>query len=347
MRALSGPQHESYCHLSKDKLKHIEMNNHFKEIVLEATGATDLAPMQKLQELWSGYGEISRYRLINADIKSVVIKHIRLPEKSAHPRGWNTDISHQRKIKSYEVEAAWYQHWSGRADDSAYMPTCLAMETQGEETLIVLEDLNNSGFDSLRRSASLEEMKVCLSWLANFHATYMGEYPIQLWECGTYWHLDTRPDELQVLDDLPLKQAATKIDQLLKESPYQTFVHGDAKLANFCFSSDGKKVAAVDFQYVGGGCGMKDVAYFIGSCLHEEDCEAFEAGLLNHYFSVLKKALATKKPDVDTDALEENWRTLFPIAWTDFHRFMKGWSPGHWKINSYSERLAREMVASL
>ena len=323
------------------------MNDHFKQIVLDATGATDLETMQKLQELWSGYGEITRFRLVDAEIPSVVIKHIRLPEKSAHPRGWNTDISHQRKIKSYEVESAWHQHWSGRADDAAYIPRCLAIESRGEETLIVLEDLNNSGFDSLRSSVSLEEMKVCLSWLANFHATYMGESPTHLWVCGTYWHLDTRPDELEALDDLPLKRAAAKLDQLLKQSPYQTFVHGDAKLANFCFSKDGTKVAAVDFQYVGGGCGMKDVAYFIGSCLHEEDCEAFEAELLNHYFSALREALAIKKPELDAEAVEENWKTLFPIAWTDFHRFLKGWSPGHWKINSYSERLAREVMASL
>jgi len=40
-------------------------------------------------------------------------------------------------------------------------------------------------------------------------------------------------------------------------------VHGDAKLANFCFSRDGKKVAAVDFQYVDGGCGMKDLSRII------------------------------------------------------------------------------------
>lgn len=36
---------------------------------------------------------------------------------------------------------------------------------------------------------------------------------------------------------------------------FQTFVHGDAKLANFCFGSN--NVAAVDFQYVGKGIGVK------------------------------------------------------------------------------------------
>ncbi len=27
------------------------------------------------------------------------------------------------------------------------------------------------------------------------------------------------------------------------------------------------------------------------------------------------------------------------------HRFLKGWSPGHWKNHGYSERLAREVTA--
>jgi thiamine kinase-like enzyme len=67
-----------------------------------------------------------------------------------------------------------------------------------------------------------------------------------------------------------LKEAAPVIDEKLNTCAYKTFVHGDAKLANFCFAPDGQ-VAGVDFQYVGGGCGMKDVAYFIGSCLNEKD----------------------------------------------------------------------------
>jgi len=46
------------------------------------------------------------------------------------------------------------------------------------------------------------------AWLANFHAAFMGEQPAELWTIGTYWHLATRPDEFDALDDSPLKAAA-------------------------------------------------------------------------------------------------------------------------------------------
>jgi len=98
---------------------------------------------------------------------------------------------------------------------------------------------------------------------------------------------------------------------------------------------------------VGGGCGMKDVAYFIGSCLYEDECEQFQDDLLDYYFSALKQALNRHKSIVDWYQLEYDWRALYPVAWTDFHRFVKGWSPGHWKIHGYSERIARETIASL
>mgnify|MGYP000093138504 CR=1 FL=1 len=93
------------------------------------------------------------------------------------------------------------------------------------------------------------------------------------------------------MTDDELRAAAPVLDARLNDCTFRTFVHGDAKVANFCFSDDGR-VAAVDFQYVGGGCGMKDVAYFIGSCLDESECERREASLLDAYFSALKEALA-------------------------------------------------------
>jgi len=323
------------------------MNDHFQAITLKATGAKELFEIEVIQDLWSGYGKIVRYGLKGSNIKSVVVKHVRMPEQDDHPRGWNTGLSHQRKLRSYKVEMAWYDQWSIYCDEACRIPGCLALETRGDEVLMVLEDLNETGFPERRTAVSWNEISACLTWLANFHATFMNEQPKDLWKVGTYWHLDTRPDELRALDDSALKKAAVSIDQKLQKSPFQTFVHGDAKLANFCFSRDGKSVAAVDFQYVGGGCGMKDVAYFIGSCLYEEDCERMEAKLLDFYFQALKMALKIKQKPVDADALEKDWRALYPAAWTDFHRFLKGWSPGHWKINSYSERLTREVVEQL
>ncbi len=323
------------------------MNNLFKAITLKSTGADDIFEVETIQNLWSGYGKIIRYGLKGADRETVVVKHVILPEHSNQPHGWNTEFAHERKIKSYLVETVWYDRWAHRCDDSCRIPECFAIESKNDEIMLVLEDLNSSGYPRRKKNISLKGIKVCLTWLANFHATFMGETSEYLWEVGTYWHLDTRPDEYKVMNDIPLKKAARTIDKKLQDSPYQTFVHGDAKLANFCFSSDGTKVAAVDFQYVGGGCGMKDVAYFIGSCLFEEDCEKLETTLLDFYFQELRMALTKRNKNINLDELEADWRALYPVAWTDFHRFLKGWRPDHWKINSYSERLAKQVVESL
>jgi len=323
------------------------MNKHFQSLILQATSAKKLFKIETIQSLWSGYGEIVRYGLQGAKTETVIVKHVRLPDQNHHPRGWNTDLSHQRKITSYQVEIAWYAQWAHRCSNDCRVPHCFATESAENEMFILLEDLDSAGFELRKTDVSTQDIKACLSWLAHFHASFMNESPDNLWPIGTYWHLATRPDELDALQDKALKNAAQLIDQKLNNCQFKTFVHGDAKLANFCFSSQGNHVAAVDFQYIGGGCGMKDVAYFIGSCLNEHQCQQQQEKLLDYYFSILKQALEIQDKSIDVRAVELEWRALFPIAWTDFHRFIKGWSPGHWKINSYSERIAREVTAEL
>jgi len=315
------------------------MNDHFKSIILQKTGASSLFEKEVIQELWSGYGKIIRVGLENASVKSVIVKHVQLPIRKNHPRGWNTDIGHQRKVKSYKVEATWYDIYSKIS--TARLPQCLAFEMYNDEVLIVLEDLDEAGYPLRKNSVKWEDIVECLAWLAKFHASYLGKVPNGLWESGTYWHLKTRSQELAVLDDQNLRAAASAIDEKLNTCKHKTFVHGDAKLANFCFAKDGQ-VAGVDFQYVGGGCGMKDVAYFIGSCLNEKDCERLEAQILDTYFEHLQNEMKERNED-----LEKEWRSLYRVAWADFHRFLKGWSPGHWKINSYSERITSEVINSL
>ncbi len=315
------------------------MNEHFRSIILETTGASSLFEKEMIQELWSGYGKIMRVGLENASVDSVVIKHVQMPIDKNHPRGWNTDIGHRRKVKSYKVETAWYDLYS--KNSNARLPKCLAIETKDDEVLIVMEDLDEAGYHLRKGVVTWEEIAKCLAWLAQFHASYLGKNPDGLWKVGTYWHLETRPQELAVLDDQRLREAAPVIDEKLNSCDYKTFVHGDAKLANFCFA-EGGQVAGLDFQYAGGGCGMKDVAYFIGSCLNESDCERLEARILDTYFEHLQSEMKERN-----EALEIEWRSLYRVAWADFHRFLKGWSPGHWKINSYSERITTEVINKL
>ena len=315
--------------------------------VLVSTGAATISTTEVVQSLWSGYGQIVRCHLSGGATQSVVLKHVRWPDERTHPRGWTTDRSHQRKLKSYQVETAWYERYAQRCVDACRVPNCLAVEHRPDGVLLLLEDLNDAGFAGRRRSVGDAEIDACLSWLANFHATFMREQPEKLWDIGTYWHLATRPDEFDALDSGPLKTAAGELDRRLSGSPFQTFVHGDAKLANFCFSSNGRSASAVDFQYIGGGCGMKDVAYFISSCFDEDECERQESALLDRYFEFLHEALEHSGKAIDSRALEANWRELYPVAWTDFFRFLQGWSPGHWKAHRYSKRLASEVLNSL
>ena len=315
--------------------------------IKSTTQASRTCNQEAVQTLWSGYGNINRIELVGAQFPSVIIKYVQ-PGEGDHPRGWNTDLSHERKLKSYRVETQWYDRQRNRPSPIlARIPKCIGLKSEGDETLLVLEDLDASGFAGRRSSVNQIEWQSCVRWLAAFHSEHLGLASEGLWESGTYWHLETRPDELEKLDDLPLKKAASAIDAKLKASAFQTLVHGDAKLANFCFSSDGSEVAAVDFQYVGGGCGMKDLAYFVGSCFRDEEAERRESEVLDFYFRELEVFVEWTGIKIRSPDLEADWRPLYRVAWADFHRFMKGWSPGHWKLSDYSERVTREVIESL
>jgi hypothetical protein len=281
-----------------------------------------------VQQLWGGYGELNRVYL--SDGSSVVLKEIRFPKHLKHPRGWATVTSDERKRKSYEIELKWYETLARLLDEKTKVPTLLGV-LKDESTSILLEDLNTLGYDRRYNSIDISGARNVLKWLARLHAKFLNVEPEGLWETGTYWHLATRPDEFEVMESSWLKGKASEIDEVLRSAKYQTIVHGDAKLANFCFGHN-MDVAAVDFQYVGGGCGMKDVAYFISSCFSSDEAIKLESELLDCYFDELRKNI----PDEITDELEEEWRNLYPVAWADFVRFLLGWAPDHYKLNEYS-----------
>lgn len=329
------------------------------EQIAKLTGSESAEAIETVQSLWSGYGEIARVRLTDSNgSRNVIVKHICPPDDRVHKYGWADDVSHQRKLHSYKNEIRWYQAVSQQCDARCRVPNFIAAqivtENDRRDRLLIMEDLDASGFDLRLRSVTQTQVDACLKWLANFHATFLidSENPTsvhpaevhELWPIGTYWHLATRPSELAAMEDGPLKQAAEKIDAALNSARFKTVVHGDAKLANFCFSSS-DDVAAVDFQYVGGGCGIKDVAYFISSCFHEDECERKEQELLSIYFSHLQAAMSDRQSKlIPFQQLKQEWGTLYPFAWADFYRFLAGWSPGHWKMHGYSWRITQEVL---
>ena len=166
--------------------------------MLELSQARAIVAEELIQSLWSGYGQILRVSLEGGKWPSVIVKLVSPPSQKNHPRGWNTDIGHQRKLRSYEVEEAWYRHYS--LESAPYRTArFIGADSRPDGQLIVMEDLDASGFHLRKHMVDLDEIKACLTWLANFHATWLGKSPEGLWEQGTYWHLKTRPEELRVM----------------------------------------------------------------------------------------------------------------------------------------------------
>ncbi|HEY3496439.1 MAG TPA: phosphotransferase, partial [Polyangiaceae bacterium] len=295
-----------------------------ERLISRKTGVPQVVLGERVQELWSGYGEIRRATLSDASSTPVIVKHVvppgRLEANAAEAR------SHRRKLRSYEVECAFYRTYARQCGEAARVPAAIHAGVDGDRMLLVLEDLDASGFALRRRRVSASELAACLRWLAHFHAQFLGARPESLWKVGTYWHLATRPDELRALGDSALEHAAPLLDERLNRARHRTLVHGDAKLQNFCFAPTGARVAAVDFQYVGGGVGVKDVAYFLTSCLTPRELERDAETHLDDYFRALRAALEVRAAPhadpldgdaPDASALEAEWRELYPVACAD------------------------------
>lgn len=301
----------------------------------ELLGASSVELVEHLQALWSGYGQLWRIAFVRAgqtERRTAILKWVDPPASGA-------GLSHRRKLRSYAVEWAWYERFAGLCDEGCRVPRCLGQRSTAGRRLLALEDLAAAGFPEHRARLGGGEIDACLAWLACFHATFFGCAPEGLWETGTYWHLATRPDELRALRPEDLKRAAPLLDARLRAARFRTLVHGDAKVENFCFGPAG--VAAVDFQYVGGGVGVQDVAYFLGSCLTPRVWSRRAPECLDLYFRHLRAALSRARPDVEASAVEAEWRALYPVAWADFYRFLLGWDPSESRDAYSDEQLAR------
>ncbi|MCQ8878500.1 ecdysteroid 22-kinase family protein [Pseudoalteromonas shioyasakiensis] len=288
---------------------------------------------ESITALWSGCGEIVRCRL---DDNACVIKAISVPDHINHPRITQTEFSINRKRHSYEVEFYWYQQYASKLPAQARALRCYEALEQQQKKVMVFADFVADGFTNAQ--VHKQHIAAILKWLAYFHAFHFEVNPDGLWQQGSYWHLATRPDEYEKMPDSALKRQAKNIDRILRECQYRTLIHGDAKLANFAVNCTTMEVLGYDFQYTGGGVGVVDVMYFLGSCLNEQQLNDTADDYLANYFQYFSDAMRMFGHAKSTPVVIKAWRALWPVAWTDFYRFLAGWSPEHTKINTYMRK---------
>lgn len=323
----------------------------------EHNRAVCLKQIQQIQE-----SSTTLHKANHQPVTKVVVKCATPPNTLSHPKGWNGEASHNRKCQSFKVENFFYSDVQLQTDASCRTAKYISHSQQGESSLLVMEDLTHCGYTRTASSLTVTQCKTVLKWLAHFHARFLNVKKVfdsrntTLWPEGTYWHLATREDEFQAMPDGLLKQNAVAIAKMLASANYKTLVHGDAKVANFCFTKDFANCAAVDFQYVGYGVGIRDVAYFLGSALSTETHIAHRDALLRTYFLALEDALLarllkydnlTNFKHSDIKHIIAEWKTLYPFACADFYRFLAGWSPEHWKIDAELEYQTNIALAAL
>ncbi len=299
----------------------------------------ELRCQETVQSLWSGYGQIVRC-YSNRLQKTVIVKHIAPPSEVHHPRGWHGSQSHNRKLKSYLVELSFYLNYGQQCSANCPIPNLLASakhQEKNSELILVLQDLDADGYNQ-RWQGAIPQLEATIDWLASFHANFLDSNASDLWDNGSYWHLDTRSEELQAMARSQLKSHAQHISDKLDTAMFKSVIHGDAKVANFCFSGTEVKAAAVDFQYAGLGVGVKDLVLCLASALDDSGLQLHAGYLIDRYFANLTQQITGSAMNIEPALVEREWRGLIPYAWADYGRFLQGWSPGHTRNTSYLQK---------
>ena len=334
--------------------------------------------MRSKARLWAGMGNIYEVQCYSGGNEgnrttTLIVKYVhpRLPSKPSQ-----LSIGDKRKLDSYLVEANFYEYYakSFLEDYDVPLPMPYYVERQLDNPtfptiIICMGEL----YSSIPRNTTLRdndggENVGVVRWLAKFHAATWHKSPsgedsptteTGVQSIGSYWHLDTRPDEW---NDMPrhgwegrLKLAARGIhDYLQDRDPLQCWVHGDTKDANILYYSKSKHryggeddivvdIAFCDFQYVGKGPPSRDLSYFFCSSHVQDDEE--QTYLLDIYFNDLT-GLLKEQNDRGTASpphilpTRRQLEISMELAFCDFGRFMSGW--GYWGYD-----LSKQITATL
>lgn len=346
-----------------------------------------------LQQLWSGYGTISRLKVVSisksrteeSPTRSLILKHVTPPSADLQE-----SEGHIRKLISYQVEQFFYKDLAPLMPEDIAVAKLLAQSSDVNSMAMIMTDLREQYPVASTKRGDLDKKQVyaALSWLAKFHGFWWQRTkelkskglrlpPLEasscqkggVWLNGGYTYLATRRTEyasLQHDEDsawaqklcVPAQRSKSSIAELVANalSPsisssssiagYETLIHGDVKSENLFAASTGSAVAFFDFQYVGLGLGVCDLAKLFTCSVPSElledhdggnskDMAAGERTLLEYYQRTIEEASGRSYP---WELLKMHWKT----ALVDWLRFQASW--GFWGNTDWLESRVRHIL---
>jgi hypothetical protein len=229
---------------------------------------------------------------------SVVLKH-----SSPDPTSRETAA----KIGLYSYEVSFYRDLAPNVD--IYCPEIYfsAINDDGSEFNLVMEDLTPARPGDQMGGSSLEDCELAMKQIAGLHGPYWGQQHLRdvPWlqrraafgemhnsQIGsiatafkTRYQRYLEPKYLSLIDELVVGYPKAYRDQ----SPPPTLQHGDFRIDNILFDIHGTvgQMATVDWATIMVGPALTDVSYFIGSSLTTDERQIHERKLVKIYFDAL------------------------------------------------------------
>ena len=225
-------------------------------------------------------------------------------------------------VRNYELEISWYRDLA--AESGVNCPACYHAEIadNGIDFALLLADVAPAGQGDQLAGASETDLLAAIDELAILHAAYWNSPKLDQLAWLGYGSANKelvrqmlpglyagfRERYAGRLSEVILQMGdrlAAGIGQYLDHEPHAlTIVHGDYRLDNLLFAPDARAII-VDWQTVGRGSGLADLAYLIGTSIADPAARAEgEEAWLNHYLH----RLAEHGAKADATAAREEYR---------------------------------------
>ncbi len=210
-----------------------------------------------------------------------------------------------RRLHSYEVEVRWYERFAARA--KIRVPHCYftRLDAAGDFVLL-MEDVAPARAGDQLAGGTAAQVRLAISEIAHLHNFRWNDPAL----VGIDWLNYTRGNRGFLrefiaqcypewrrryagrLDREVLEMGAALVARLERyfgdRGAPLAITHNDLRLDNILFTDAAGRAVIVDWQTIGAGAPMSDVAYCIGTSFADPALRAgAEAGLVEHYVSLL------------------------------------------------------------